>query len=313
MTDKNLYDLIIIGAGPAGMTAAIYAARQKINFLILGRNIGGQVSWSAEVENYLGIIKTTGPELVRVFQEHLRSYGVSIKQEEVVGVSKKGKNFIVKTRKNAYEAKSVIIASGKSPKKLNVPGEAELQGKGVSYCAVCDAPLYKNKTVAIIGGANSGLESALFLSKYAAKIYILEILPRLGGDSYLQEKVLKDKKIQVITGVKIKEILGKRFVTGLKYEIKGRESELEIDGVFVLIGLVTKADFVNVQKNRWGEIMVFKNTKTLEHNMTSVAGIFAAGDATDVAAKQIIVAAGAGCKAALAAFDYLNKWDKIKK
>jgi alkyl hydroperoxide reductase subunit F len=312
MADKNLYDLIIIGAGPAGMTAAIYAARQKINFLILGRTIGGQVSWSAEVENYPGIIKATGPELVKAFQEHLKSYGVGIKQEEVVSVSKKARGFVVKTKKNVYESKAVIVASGKSPKKLGIPGEAELQGKGVSYCATCDAPLYKDKTVAIIGGANSGLEAALFLSKYASKIYVLEVLPKLGGDAYLQEKVLKDKKIQVATGVKIKEILGKDFVTGLKYEMEGKEEELKVDGVLVLIGLVTKADFVNVEKNRWGEIMLFKNTKTLEYNMTSVPGIFAAGDATDVAAKQIIVAAGAGCKAALAAFAYLNQWDKKK-
>jgi alkyl hydroperoxide reductase subunit F len=181
-----VYDLIIIGAGPAGMTAAIYAARQKINFLIIGRTVGGQVSWSTEIKNYPGITKIKGPELVKNFQEHLKSYGVKIKGEDVVKLSKKGRNFSVKTKKNVYEAKSVIIASGKSPKKLNIPGEAELQGKGVSYCATCDAPLYKNKVIAVIGGANSGLEAALFLSRYATKIYILEVLPKLVVDVYLQ-------------------------------------------------------------------------------------------------------------------------------
>jgi len=309
MSGKNIYDLIIIGAGPAGMTAAIYAARQKINFLILGRTIGGQVSWSTEVENYPGILKIQGSELVKNFQEHLKGYGVGIKQEEVVSVDKQGKVFVVKTKKNVYETKSVIIASGKSPRKLNVPGENELQGKGVSYCATCDAPLYKDKVIAVIGGANSGLEAALFLSKYAIKIYLLEVLPKLGGDVYLQEKVLKNKKIQVMTGVKIKEIKGENFVTGLKYEKEEKETELKIDGVFVEVGMITKADFTDVKKNKWGEIMIFKNLKTFEHNLTSVDGIFAAGDATNIAFKQIIVAAGEGAKAALAVFNYLNQWE----
>jgi alkyl hydroperoxide reductase subunit F len=311
MADK-IYDLIIIGAGPAGMTAAIYAARRKLDFLILGMSVGGQMAWSAEVENYPGVSKTSGPELVKDFQQHMRGYGVRVKQEEVINLSKKGKKCRIKTKKNTYESKAVIIASGKVPRKLNVPGEEKLLGKGVNYCVTCDAPLYKNKEVVVVGGANAGLEAALLLAKYAKKIYILELLPKLGGEPYLREKVLADKKIQAITGVKIKEILGEKFVQGLRYEKDGKEVKLGVDGVFVEIGLISKADFTNVKKNKWKEIMLFRSTKTHEENMTSVPGIFAAGDVTDIPAKQIVTAAGEGSKAALAAFDYINKWDKKK-
>jgi len=311
---NKMYDLIIIGAGPAGMTAAIYAARRKIKFLILSLDVGGQMSWGSEIENYPGTTHTSGIELTRSFQEHMRVYGIKIKTEEVASITKKGKKIVVKTKKSSYDSKAVIIASGKSPKKLNVLGEENLLGKGLSYCAACDAPIYKNKAVVIVGGGNSGLGAALFLSKYSKKVYLLEAMPKITGEAYLRDKVLKNRKIGVITGAKVKEILGKNFVTGFIYEKDGNEKKIGVDGIFVEVGLITKADFVKVKKNKWGEIMIFRSTKTHDENLTNVSGIFAAGDVTDIPAKQIVVAAGEGCKAALAAFDYIHRWDgKIKK
>lgn len=306
----SLYDLIIIGAGPAGMTAAIYAARSKIKFLIISLDIGGQMSWSSDVENYPGVPDIAGVELTKKFYEHIEEYSIKVKQEEVVSLEKdKKKNLcIVKTRKNIYKTKAVIIASGKAPRKLNVPGEENFLGKGISYCAVCDAVLQKNKIVAVIGSGNSGLDASLLLSKYVKKVYLLDIAPKIVGEPYLRDKVLKNKKITFIGNAKIKEILGGKFVSALNYEKEGKIEKLEVDGVFIEIGLITKADFTNVKKNKWGEIMIFRTTATHEENMTSEKGIFAAGDCTDIPAKQIIVAAGEGAKAALAAFDYIHRW-----
>ncbi len=302
-----MLDLIIIGAGPAGMTAAIYAARRKIKFLILSIDIGGQMSWSSDVDNYPGIPDLAGVELVKKFNEHMKEYKIQVKQEEVKSVQRKGKTIIVKTKKNTYKSKAVIIASGKSPRKLNVPGEEKYLGKGVSYCVTCDAPLQKGKIVAVIGSGNSGLDACLFLSHYAKKIYLFDIIPKIVGEPYLRDKVLKNKKISFIGNAKIKEILGNSSVFALKYEKDNKKLMLKLDSIFIEIGLINKADFTNVRKNRWGEIMIFRSTISNEENFTNIPGIFAAGDCTDIPAKQIIAAAGEGCKAALAAFDYINK------
>lgn len=303
-----MYDLIIIGSGPAGMTAAIYAARRKIKFLILSMNIGGQMIWSSDVDNYPGIPDLAGFELVKKFNEHMKEYKIEVKNEEVIKLEKKGKICAVKTRKNKYESKAVIIASGKFPRKLNVPGEEKYLGRGVSYCATCDAHLQKGKIVAVVGSGNSGLDASLFLSKYANKVYLIDIVPKMTGESYLKDKVLKNNRISFIGNSKIKEILGNSFVSAIKYEKENKEMILKIDCIFIEAGLVTKADFTNVKKNKWNEIMIFRSTISHEENMTSTSGIFAAGDCTDIPAKQIIAAAGEGCEAALAAFDYINKW-----
>jgi len=305
---SGILDLIIIGSGPAGMTAAIYAARRKIKFLILSMNIGGQMGWSSDVDNYPGIPDLAGVELVKKFGEHMKEYKIKVKNEEVLKLEKKGKICVVKTRRNIYQSKAVVIASGKSPRKLNVQGEEKYLGRGVSYCAVCDAPLQKNKIVGVVGSGNSGLDASLFLSKYAKKVYLIDISSEITGEPYLRDKVLKNKKISFIGNAKIKEILGNKFVNSVKYEKENKELILKIDNIFVEIGLVTKANFTDVKKNKWDEIMIFRSTITHEENMTSIPGIFAAGDCTDIPAKQIIAAAGEGCEAALAAFDYINKW-----
>lgn len=305
-----IYDLIIVGAGPAGMTAAIYAARRKMNFIIVSMDVGGQMSWSSEVENYPGTTHVSGMELVNNFQKHLDVYGIKVKSEEVVKVGRKGNLCFVQTKDNNYDSKSVIVCSGKSPKKLGVKGEDEFLSKGVNYCATCDAPIYQDKTVCVVGGGNSGLEAALFLAKYATRIYLLESKEVLGGENFLKEKVLSDKKIEVLTGVNINEIKGDKFVRSLIYEKGGEQKEIDVEGIFIEVGLVSKADFINVQKNRWGEIMLFRSTNEKDENMTSVSGIFAAGDVTDVPSKQIVVAAGEGCKAFIAASNYINKFGK---
>ncbi|NQU52096.1 MAG: FAD-dependent oxidoreductase [Bacteroidetes bacterium] len=302
-----MYDLIIIGAGPAGMTAAIYAARRKIDFLIISMDVGGQMTWSSEVKNYPGTNTLTGIELSNKFQEHMKEYKINVKSEEILKLSKKGKTCVVKTKQNKYESKAVIITTGKKPKKLGVPGEDKYLGKGVNYCATCDAPLFKGKIVAVAGGGNSGLEAVLFLAKYAKKVYLMEVNEKLGGEAYLRDKVLVDKKITVITGIKVEEILGKDFVNAIKTDKGGKKETIKVDGIFVEIGLITEASFTDVEKNKWGEIKLFRGTKTHNENLTSVPGIFAAGDCTDIPAKQIIAAAGEGCKAALASFDYILK------
>jgi alkyl hydroperoxide reductase subunit F len=298
-----VYDTIIIGGGPAGLSAAIYAARQKINFLVLTDNIGGQTIWSTEVENYLGFHLITGEQLVEKFEEHLKDYKIDVrKQEPVTSVKKKGKNFAVKTAKATYETKTVIIASGKQPRHLNVPGEKEYMGKGVTYCATCDAPLYKGKTVAVIGGGNSAIEAAMILEKYAKKMFMITKGAEIRGEPVLLDKIKKMKALEHVPNASTTAITGDKFVKGLEYEQDGKKKSIKADGVFVEIGLIPNTKFIDiVDKNDKGEIITDKEMHA------SVEGIYAAGDVNDGIEKQIIVAAGEGCVALLEAVRYLQK------
>ncbi|MBD3304613.1 FAD-binding protein [Candidatus Woesearchaeota archaeon] len=298
-----VYDTIIVGAGPAGLSAAIYAARQKMKFLVLTKDIGGQTLWSTEVGNYLGFHLLTGEELVKKFEEHLEDYDIQVKEQEPVKEIKKSKKkFKVKTDKKTYETKTAIIASGKHPRYLKVPGEKEYYGKGVAYCATCDAPLYKDKTVAVVGGGNSAIEAAMILEKYAKKIYLLVRGDKLQGEPVLMDKIDKMKKLTMITNADTKEIKGNKFVTELVYDQKGKEKSIKTEGVFVEIGLIPNSDMIDfVKKNKKGEIKVDKEMHTSEE------GVFAAGDVNDGTEKQIIVAAGEGCVALLEAVRYLQK------
>ncbi|MBW3004955.1 FAD-dependent oxidoreductase [Candidatus Woesearchaeota archaeon] len=298
-----VYDLIIIGGGPAGLSAAIYAARQKISFIVLTGNIGGQTLWSTEVENYLGFHTMTGEQLVEKFEEHLKEYKIDVhEQEPVEAVKKKGKAFEVKTKKGTYQTKTVIIASGKQPRKLNVPGEKELYGKGVTYCATCDAPLYKGKTVAVIGGGNSAIEAAMILEKYAKKIYMLIFGDKVQGEPVLLDKIKAMKNLEIITKADTKAITGDKFVKGIDFEQNKKKNSIKVDGVFIEIGLIPNTQFIDiVEKNEKGEIITNKEMQS------SVPGIFAAGDVNDGVEKQIIVAAGEGCVALLEAVRYLQK------
>jgi alkyl hydroperoxide reductase subunit F len=301
-----MYDLIIIGAGPAGITAAIYAARKKLNFLVISKNIGGQTLLSPEVENYVGYQYLTGAELMKKFEEHMKTYNIEVKQEEVKNIEKGPLRVI--TEKETHETKTIIIASGKRYKSLNVPGEKEFLGKGVSYCPTCDAPLFAGKDVVVVGGGNAALTTALQLTKFVNKLYIINISPNLTGDKIMRERLIQTGKVEVFNKSEMLEISGSKFVDAVRIKTGGKEKKLAVQGVFVEIGLVPNVSFAGiVKRNMHDEIMISRSTQMYKENMTSVAGIFAAGDVTDVPEKQIIVAAGEGAKAALAVDDYLSK------
>ena len=296
-----MYDLIIIGAGPAGITAAVYAARKKMNLLVISKDIGGQAAWSGDIENYTGYQFITGPELAAKFEEHMRQYEIALKEnEEAVEVKKTGDTIFVKTDKGAYDTRTVIVASGKRSRELGVPGEKEFKNHGLTYCATCDGPLFAGKEVAVIGGGNSALDAVLQLMKIAKKIHIINNTPSLGGDAVMREKALQSSSVNVYNNAQVVAVLGDKMVKALIIKHADKEEEIALEGIFVEIGLVPNADFVkDIEKNQLGEI------KINCHNETNIPAIFAAGDVTDVPEKQIIIAAGEGSKACLSAFRYL--------
>lgn len=298
-----MYDLIIIGAGPAGITASVYAARKKIKFLTISRDIGGQAAWSGDVENYTGYQFITGPELALKFEDHLRHYGIELKEgEEVLEVARLEGVISVKTDKSRYEAHTAIVASGKISRELGVPGEKEFKNHGLTYCATCDGPLFAGKDVAVIGGGNSALDAVLQLVRIAKRVHIINNLPALGGDEVMREKVAGNSAVNVLNSSQVVEITGDKMVSGINIKRAGKFEAIPVQGIFVEIGLIPNSGFIkDVKKNRNGEIIVDCR------NQTSIPGIFAAGDVTDVPEKQIIIAAGEGSKATLAAFRYLNK------
>lgn len=302
------YDLIIIGGGPAGITAGIYAARQKLNTLLITKSFGGQIAKKAiDIENYPGFEKITGQELVSKFENHLKKQNIEIKIDEVGKVEKKKEKFLVSVKsKDRYESLAVILASGADPRPLEVPGEKEFIGKGVSYCAVCDGPVFADKTVAVIGGGNAGFETAIFLANYVKKIYILEYGPKPKADKVNQEVVKKMGKAEIITNVALREIKGKDFVESIIYEnTKTKKTNtLEVEGVFVEIGSQPATSYVKdlVDFNKSDEIKV-----EFETCQTKTPGLFAAGDLNVGHYKQIVTACGEGAKAALAAYAYIQK------
>jgi thioredoxin-disulfide reductase len=300
--EAYVYDLIIVGAGPAGITSAVYAARKKMNFLVLTMNIGGQVTLSSRIENYIGFQYITGEELAKKFQEHLEEYKFELKMEKVNSIKKENDLFRVETNVGAYMGKTVIVATGRKPKELKVPGEEKFKNRGVTYCATCDAPFFDGLNVAVVGGGNSGLDAVLQLINIAKKIYLIENKSQLKADAIMVEKAKASGKVDIWTNTKVIEIMGDKVVTGIKVEKNGVETILSVQGIFVEIGSVPNSEIVNfVKKNHLGEIIV--NCKC----ETSVPGLFAAGDVTDVPEKQIVIAAGEGAKAALSAFKYLSQ------
>jgi len=298
-----MFDSIVIGAGPAGITASVYAARKKMDLLVVTKDIGGQAAWSGEIENYTGYQFITGPELVSKFEEHMQKYGIKLREnEEVVEIKRKDDIIWVKTVKDLYETKTAIIATGKRSRELSVPGEKEFKNRGLSYCATCDAPLFAEKDVAVIGGGNSALDASLQLIRIANHIYLINNTPAIGGDAIMRGKVSESKKVSILNNTEVTAVLGDRMVSRIKIRREGREETLPVQGIFVEIGLIPNAEFAKeLEKNQLGEI------KVNCHNETNIPGIFAAGDVTDVPEKQIIVAAGEGAKAALSAFRYLAR------
>jgi alkyl hydroperoxide reductase subunit F len=298
-----MYDLIIIGAGPAGITATVYAARKKMNFLVISKDIGGQAAWSGDIENYTGYQFITGPELASKFEEHMRKYGVALRESEnVVDIKKIGDKIVVKTDKGQYESRTAIVASGKRSRELSVPGEKEFKNKGLTYCATCDGPLFADRDVAVIGGGNSALDAVLQLVKIARHVYLINVVSHLTGDPVMIEKVHENGIVTVMNNAKVLEITGNGMVSGIKVRCEGEDKAIPVGGVFVEIGLIPNSHFApELDKNAFGEI------KVDYHNGTNIPGIFAAGDVTDVPEKQIIIAAGEGSKASLSAFKYLNQ------
>lgn len=314
---NDLFDLVIIGAAAAGCAAAVYAARRQLNFVVVTKDIGGEVALSGEVENWPGIIHTDGITLAQQFHAHAKSYGVQFDEGLVVERISQEKNIhmvhavdaLGKTK--TYRTKAVIIGSGIHPKELRVQGESALKNKGVTYCTVCDGPLYKGKITATIGAGNSALESALMMGGIAKKVYVLTKYPESEGSGFPKGETILMKKLKELNNVEIvyqattTRILGENAVTGLAYtDASGNTRQLEVAGVMVHIGMVPNSQFVDCgKKNDQKEVMVNLRCET------SCPGIFAAGDVTDIPYKQIAIAAGHGVTAALSAIDYINKWE----
>lgn len=304
-----IYDLIIIGAGPAGMTAGIYAARLNLKTLLISKIFGGQVSNKAvSIENWPGIKSIQAQDLVKNMEEHLKSLGIRAELDEVLSI-KKNKNFIVATKNKEYESCAVILTSGSESKRLNVPGEKEFLGRGVSHCSICDGPLFKDKTVAVIGGGNAGFETAIFLTNIAKKIYIFEFSKEPKAFEHIQNTAKASGKVEVLNQVKVDEIRGDRFVNSIVYSEKDEKRILEVQGVFIEVGYAPAVSSAKdlVDLNEKGEVII--NFETME---TKTPGLYAAGDVSSGQFKQIVVAAGDGAKAVLSAHNYI-KHKKIEK
>jgi len=302
-----MHELIIVGAGPAGMTAAVYASRKKINTLLLSKDLGGQPLWTAGIENYMGYQFIEGPELMQKFQEQVKQFPVEQKiGQGVAALSRVDGGFEIRTDKDeSYQAKAVIIASGKRSRQLNVPGEDKLKGRGVTYCATCDGPLFAGDKVAVIGGGNSALEAADDMVKIAEHVYLVSITP-LTGDQILIDK-LRDASnlITIFLEHEVVAIEGSSRVEGIRIRDSksGDERKIDVGAVFVEIGLIPNSEFAKgmTKLNELDEIEVNCACET------GVPGLFAAGDVTSVPEKQIVVAAGEGAKAALGAHRYLQR------
>ena len=305
------YDVIIIGAGAAGMAAAIYTCRKQLKTLVISVDIGGQTILTSHIENYPGFTKETpgyaeGPKLMSLFQEQAISYGAQFIAGKASKVDKTEGGFkIALTNGEEYETRALILAYGKVPRSLGIPGEDKFIGRGVSTCATCDAPVFKNKTVAVVGGGNSAIEAAELLTKFATKVYVVHRRDAFRADEITIEKVKKSDKIEFVLNSAPVEIKGDKFVSAVVVEdvnTKARK-ELPINGLFVEIGYVVESDFVK-------HLVKVDAMNEVEINMaaeTACPGIFAAGDVTNVPYKQTGISAGWGATAGLSAYNYLMK------
>lgn len=304
-----MYDLIIIGGGPAGVAAGIYAARKKLKTLMVSGDIGGQPVIASKINNFVGFKSLSGVELKKSLEEHLRSHeSIEIKEgQKVSKIEKNGEEFLITVENGEiFKTKTVLLAMGSSPRKLNISGESKFEGRGVFYCSICDAPLMKDKITAVVGGGNSGFYAVLDLIPYASKIYVLEFNDSLKADPVYIDKAKESGKVEFITMAATQEVSGDNFVKSLKYQNRdtGESKEINLDGVFVAVGYQPNNSLVKdlVRINDNGRVAV--NHQTQE---TSIEGIWAAGDITDVLYNQINIAMGDAIKAILNIYDYLNK------
>ena len=315
-----LYDVIIIGGGPAGAAAAVYTARKKLKTLLITESFGGQSIVSDDIQNWIGETHISGFDLAKKFEDHVRKFPeVEIKMPEKATEIRSIKcingshicDFEVKTDQgNTYEGKTIILTAGARRRKLGVPGEDTFNGKGVAYCSTCDAPMFNGKVVAVAGGGNAGMEAVVDLFPYAQKIYVLEYGESLKADPVTVEEVKKNSKVEIILNARTKEILGDKFVTGVKYVDRktNQEKTLEIGGIFVEIGSIPNSEMVKglTDLDKYGQVIIDS-----KHASTSHPGIFAAGDITDDPYKQNNISAGDAVKAALAAYNYLLQREKM--
>ena len=301
-----MYDLMIIGGGPAGLAATVYAARKQLKTLLISGDIGGQINTTMGIENYLGYQFVEGPELIDKFQTQVDQYPVDQKIGEKVSRLEKveGGFEAITDSENRYQSRAVVFATGKKPRKLNVPGEAELAGRGVTYCATCDGPIFAGQRVVVVGGGNSALEAVLDMVKIAEHVDLVSLTP-LTGDPVLIDKFNDAKNLTVYTEYQTEKIEGKELVEGMqiKESKTGDGKRLDVTGIFIEIGLEPNAEAVSglLKLNQWGEVPVNTSCET------EVPGLYAAGDVTDVPEKQIVVAAGEGAKATLQAHRYLQR------
>ena len=303
LSNKEPFDVLVVGGGPAGASAAIYAARKGIRTGIVAERFGGQILDTLGIENFISVKKTEGPKLAAQLEEHVRQYNIDIMDSlRAKGLSKKDLIEVELENGAVLKSKTVILATGARWRNVGVPGEQEFRNKGVTYCPHCDGPLFEGKDVAVIGGGNSGIEAAIDLAGIVKHVTVLEFMPELKADSVLQERLRSLPNVTVITNAETKEITGTDKVEGITYvdRTTGETHHIELQGVFVQIGLVPNTDWLGdtVERVR-GEIVVN------ERGMTSLPGVFAAGDCTNSPYKQIIISMGSGATAALGAFDYL--------
>lgn len=305
LSEKDPFDVLVVGGGPAGASAAIYAARKGIRTGIVAERFGGQILDTLSIENFISVKKTEGPKLAASLEEHVKEYEIDVMNlQRAKSLSKNGNMFELELENGAVlRSKTVIISTGARWRNIGVPGEAEFKNKGVAYCPHCDGPLFEGKHVAVIGGGNSGVEAAIDLAGIVKHVTVLEFMPELKADEVLQKRLYSLPNVTVLTNVATKEITGTDSVNGLTYEERdtGEEKHIELQGVFVQIGLVPNTDWLEgtVERNRIGEIVVDK------YGATNVPGLFAAGDCADTPYNQIIISMGSGAIAALSAFDYL--------
>ncbi len=302
ITSKN-YDIIIVGGGAAGLTAAIYTSRKMLSTLLVTPEVGGQAALTNWVENYPGVTETDGFLIMQNFKKQAEKFGTQFYTSKITKINKINSGFeLVCENAVSLTSRAVILAFGLQHRLLNIGGEKKYTGRGVAYCATCDGPLYKNKTVAVVGGGNSALGAAEYLSSLTNKVYLLNRNANFSGDDFIVNRIKKISNIEIMHNTAVMEIKGDIIVKSLLIKIKDDEQEIPIDGIFIEIGYQAKTDWLKglIELNDRGEILINQN------NQTNVEGIFAAGDATSVSHKQIVIAAGEGAKAALSAYYYLK-------
>ena len=304
---NTVYDVIIIGGGPAGLSAGLYASRARLATLLIEKGIfGGQIANAELVENYPGFPDgISGFELGELMHQQAKKYGLETVAAEVIGVELGERGKVVKTSEGQYMAKAVIIAGGAGPNRLGVAGEEEFVGKGVSYCATCDGPLFKEQEVAVVGGGDSAVEEGILLTRFASKVFLIHRRNQLRASKLLQERAFANPKIEFLWDTVVEEILGHDLVKGLKLRnvITGERSTLEVSGVFIYVGLHPSTDYLRglLPLDEEGRIT------TDERMQTEIPGIFAAGDVRRNSPRQAITAAGDGAAAALSAEKFVNE------